>query len=199
MSSSQWHTRKSLLLRASDQNDHEAFEEFTYYYKHFINMVLARMGVDQRYRNDINQELLLKLWRDLSKFDIDHERSNFRGWLSVVIRREVYRYLKKETKKSSQTDNLDDKDIGHDEFEKMIESEWKSYITTLAVEKVKTQSDGNAFAILEMTIEGKSVEAIAAALNIKENSVYVIRSRVKSRLQREIKTLREHLEFGEDA
>jgi len=38
-----WNTRKSLLLRASNPNDHEAFEEFVYYYKNFINMVFSKL------------------------------------------------------------------------------------------------------------------------------------------------------------
>ena len=93
-----WNTRKSLLVRASDPEDHKAFEEFVYYYKSFISMVFAKLGVNKSQSGDLLQDLLLKLWKDIGKFDSDRENSNFRGWLSVVIRHEVYRFFKKNKK-----------------------------------------------------------------------------------------------------
>jgi RNA polymerase sigma factor (sigma-70 family) len=190
-----WNTRESLLLRASDPDDHEAFEEFVYYYKNFITMVFSKMGVKDSQIDDLRQDLLLKLWKDISKFDSTRENSNFRGWLSVVIRHEVYRFFRKSKKNS--TDELPENHLKlseESEIDKMIEDEWKAYVTSLAVEKVKSSFEGNALKVFHLTLEGKNAADIASELEMSENSVYVLRSRVKARFQSEVRQLRMILE-----
>ena len=190
-----WNTRESLLLRASDPDDHEAFEEFVYYYKNFISMVFGKLGVTESQIDDLRQDLLVKLWRDIGKFDSTRENSNFRGWLSVVMRHEVYRFFRKN--KKNLKDELPDNHINlseESEVDKMIEEEWKAYVTSLAVEKVKSYFDGNALKVFYLTLEGKNAAEIADVLDMSENSVYVLRSRVKSRFQSEIRQLRMVLE-----
>lgn len=192
-----FNTRPSLLLRASNQDDHKAFDEFVGYYRGFIEMVLVKMNVNLNDRKDLEQDLLLKLWKDLSKFDIGHERSNFRGWLSRVIKNVVLKFLNKSKRSSTALDELgllSDKS-SENELKKMIDAEWKAHIIKLAVEKVRTHFDGNAFKIFTMTMDGRSTEEIAQELNLKENSVYVLRARVKSKFQHEIRNLRSLLEF----
>lgn len=195
--SENWNTRKSLLLRASNPDDHQAFEEFTYYYKSFIQMVLRKLGVDSSQLNDLQQELLLKLWKDLSKFDADRKRSNFRGWLSVLIRHEVYGFFRKRKKESELQNSILSDSKAEGDVNKIIEDEWKAYITTLAVEKMKAHFDGNAMQIFELLLEGNTISDIAAKLSLKENSVYVIRTRVKAKFQSEIRRIRALLEFPE--
>ncbi|WDE96912.1 sigma-70 family RNA polymerase sigma factor [Lentisphaera profundi] len=189
-----WNTRESLLLRASDPDNHEAFEEFVYYYKNFISMVFSKLGVQQSQIDDLRQDLLIKLWKDIGKFDSTRENSNFRGWLSVVMRHEVYRFFRKN---KSDKKELSDTDLDlsqESEIDQMIEKEWKAYVTSLAVEKIKAHFDGNALKVFYLTLEGKNAAAIAVELEMSENSVYVLRSRVKARFQGEIRQLRSLLE-----
>jgi RNA polymerase sigma factor (sigma-70 family) len=190
-----WNTRESLLFRASDPDDHGAFEEFVYYYESFIGMVFAKLGVPVSQSGDLRQDLLLKLWKDIGKFDSKREGSNFRGWLSVVIRHEVYRFFKQNKRESEALANMPLASTSDSEVDNLIEEEWKAYVTSLAVEKIKSHFDGNAMKVFHMTLEGKSGADIAGALNMAENSVYVIRSRVKARFQSEVRQLRSYLEY----
>ena len=190
-----WNTRESLLLRASNPDDHEAFEEFVYYYKNFINMVFTKLGVSDSQSGDLRQDLLLKLWKDIGKFDSKRENSNFRGWLSVVIRHEVYHVFKKKKKETDALANIPLASKSESEVDQLIEEEWKAYVTSLAVQKIKAHFDGNAMQIFQMTLAGKNAAEIAEKLNMGENSVYVIRSRVKSRFQSEVRQLRSYLEY----
>ena len=195
-----FNTRPSLLLRASNQDDHKAFDEFVGYYRGFIEMVLVKMNVNIDDRKDLEQDLLLKLWKDLSKFDVNHERSNFRGWLSRVIKNVVLAFLNKNKRSSTAIDELSllsDKSSDN-ELKEMIDAEWKAHIIKLAVDKVRTHFDGSAFKIFTLTLDGRSTEEIATELKLKENSVYVLRARVKSKFQHEIRNLRSLLEFEND-
>lgn len=190
-----WNTRKSLLLRASNPDDHEAFEEFVYYYKNFINMVFAKLGVSESQSGDLKQDLLLKLWKDIGKFDADRKNSNFRGWLSVVIRHEVYHFYKKNKRENEARESMPLESKSESEVDKLIEEEWKAYVTSLAVQKIKSHFDGNAMEVFKLTMAGKNAAEIAEKLSMGENSVYVIRSRVKARFQSEVRQLRSYLEY----
>ena len=57
---------------------------------------------------------------------------------------------------------------------------------------------GNAFEVFALTLEGKSVEEISSELGLRKDSIYVLRNRVKGRLQREIQQLRHDLEVGDE-
>ena len=191
-----WNTRKSLLLRASNPDDHEAFEEFVYYYKNFINMVFAKLEVSESLIGDLRQELLLKLWRNIGKFDTERANSNFRGWLSVVIKNEVYGFFRKHKKENDARFSFSEKSPDENDLDRLIETEWKTYITSLALEKMKTHFDGKAMQVFDLTLAGKETAEIASELNLTENSVYSLRTRVKARFQSEIRQIRSFLEYS---
>ena len=54
---------------------------------------------------------------------------------------------------------------------------------------------GSAIDVFRLSLEEKSAREIANELNISEDSVFVIRSRVKSRLKKEVTKLRQLIEF----
>ena len=75
-----------------------------------------------------------------------------------------------------------------------MEHEWEIHLTNLALENIAPLFTGKAVDAFRMTLAGKSVEEIAKALDLKDNSVYRLKNRVKERLILEIKHLREELE-----
>ena len=60
-----WQTRKTLIERARDPNDSQAWDEFTGYYRSFIRMLLTKLQVSQADLEDLSQEVLLELWESL--------------------------------------------------------------------------------------------------------------------------------------
>ena len=90
--SNEWLTRHTLLQRAIDQNDETAWKEFVSYYQDFIVMVLSKMAVLPDYKDDLTQEILIKLWKNLESYN--RERAQFRTWLSTIIRNTVFRSMK---------------------------------------------------------------------------------------------------------
>lgn len=74
-----WETRLTLLGRARDPEDETAWQEFAAYYRSFIRAVLTKMNVDANDLDDLQQEILLRLWKILGRYD--EERAAFRTWL----------------------------------------------------------------------------------------------------------------------
>ena len=77
MSAGDWNTRLTLLQRAQNPDDDQAWEDFTRYYHKFVMVILHQMGVNENDKNDLAQEVLLSLWKSLPKFDFDSSRAKF--------------------------------------------------------------------------------------------------------------------------
>ena len=82
--SSSFHTHHSLLQRAVDLDDGKAWDQFVGQYRRFILCVLNQLGVPHNDLEDLSQQILIALTRDLSRYDRD--RARFRTWLSTIVR-----------------------------------------------------------------------------------------------------------------
>ena len=76
-------TSHTLLTRAMDHEDSEAWEVFVERYHRYIYKLLDKLGVKEE-KDDVSQEVMLTIWKKLDTYD--RERSKFRTWLSSVIR-----------------------------------------------------------------------------------------------------------------
>ena len=80
------------------------------------------------------------------------------------------------------------------EIERMVEQEWAEYVTNLAMERIEKVFSDEAVKSFKMSLEGIAAKEIAAKLNLAPDSVYTLKSRVKSRLIKEIKAVIDELE-----
>ena len=190
-----WLTKKTLLQRAQDPGDSQAWEDFVSYYEGFISIVLSRMGLSATEQQDLSQEILLKLWKNLKSFEVDTERARFRTWLSTLIRNRTLDYFRK-SKKQPKMDSLEKVEVFSDsELDKVIKKEWERYLTSRAMENVKKLFSGAAIRAFELTLLGKEADEISEELEIGKESVKTLKNRVKVRLIKEIELLRRELEF----
>ena len=86
-------------------------------------------------------------------------------------------------------------DISEASIEEVIEKEWCDYVAGLAMEKVQEVFSGKAIEVFRLSLQEIKANEIAERLEITEDTVYSLRSRVKRRLKQEITKLREIIEF----
>lgn len=195
-----WQTRQTLLQRASDPDDHKAWEEFEQYYREFIRMVLFQMNCNVDDHNDLVQEILLRIWKTLPELNYNRDRARFRTWLSHLIRNKVidhFRKLKRVNQKQERVKEEVDHEksiISEPELVEVIQKEWEVHIVKLALNNISSLFTERAIEAFELGMEGVKTAQIAEKLGIKENSVIKLRNRVKHRLVKEIQHLREELE-----
>ena len=196
-------TRPSLILRARGDEESPAWEELLSYYEPFVSMVLQRMGFRGEDLEDLRQQVFVKLWNGLEKYE-KRDAVRFRSWLSSLIRNAATDWMRRhaKTEKSLSLDEpgaMEQLKLGNvPEVEEQIEEEWRNYLVKVAMERIKEVFTGNAFEVFALTLEGKSVEEISSELGLRTDSIYVLRNRVKGRLQREIQQLRHDLEVGDE-
>ena len=201
MNQDKYLTKQTLLLRAKDPNDHEAWEEFVEFYKRFIYHILHKMNINTNDFDDLVQVVLVRLWEGLKSYE--RQDCKFRTWLSTVTKNTVLNYLDKQQrqiKRQEKLAELQDLQRSLDSFklndlEALIENEWRSYVSSRALENIKDSFSGVAIeAFVLSQKEGLSAEDIGERLEIKKESVYVLVSRVKSKFVTEIKHLINEME-----
>lgn len=190
-----WNTRKTLLQRAQDQDDPDAWDEFVFYYRDFLKMVLTKMNFNQSDIDDALQEVLIKLWKALPKFSTEGS-AKFRTWMSRIIRNSAIDYYRKNNKHNNE--DIDDHSISsieEPEIETYIQDEWEVHIISLALNSIKPLFSENAMKVFQMAMKNKSTEEIAEILKITPNAALKLKNRVKHRMVQEINTLRQKLEY----
>lgn len=190
-------TRYTLLQRACDLHDQAAWEEFVGHYHRFIFYILHELGVPAGDVEDVAQQVLLSLTKDLPNYD--RSRARFRTWLSTVIRNAALAHLRKQRNRQAritvfgQEQTIDD-ELQPSEIDRRIEQEWAAYVANLAMERVRGVFKGQAIAVFELGLDGLSADKISQKTGLSVSSVYTLRKRVKKRLYLEIRALVAELE-----
>jgi RNA polymerase sigma factor (sigma-70 family) len=195
-------TRLSLISKARSLHDENAWEELLGYYEPFITKILLRMGFRDADLKDVRQQVSLKLWRGIGFYERDEQRARFRNWLSTLIRNSAIDWIRSQQRHARefalQPGDVEQINPEMPGIESVIEQEWQKHIVTLAVENLKQVFSGKALQVLALSLKGESVDAIAATLELRKESVYVLKTRVKARISQEIARLRTELEGEAD-
>jgi RNA polymerase sigma factor (sigma-70 family) len=88
-------TRASLLSRVRDVGNAEGWSEFFKRYRDLIRRLALRAGLNDSEADDVLQETMTCLARQLPEFRYDPARGSFKGWLSTIVRRRVIDQLRK--------------------------------------------------------------------------------------------------------
>lgn len=196
----QYQTRATLIQRVQNQQDEQSWEEFVRVYRRYIYAIIRSMNISEHDTEDILQQVLINLWNSLPK--MDYEKINrFRSWLSTVTKNCVTDFIRKRTREANRLEKAgkDDtlmylKAIRLPEIDDIAEREWEIHLTNMALENIEPLFSGKAVDAFRLTLQGRGVEEIAKELDLKENSVYRLKNRVKERLIQEIRHLRDELE-----
>ena len=190
-----WNTRKTLLQRAQDQDDPDAWDEFVFYYHDFLKMVLLKMNFNQNDIEDAIQEVLVKLWKALPGFSTEGS-AKFRTWMSRIIRNSAIDYFRKHHKKQSEElDAIDYQSAEDPDIENFIQEEWEVHIISLALNSIQSLFSEKAMQVFRMAMKNESTEDIASSLNITQNAALKLKNRVKNKMVQEINLLRKKLEY----
>ncbi|WDE97616.1 sigma-70 family RNA polymerase sigma factor [Lentisphaera profundi] len=192
-------TRQTLLYKLIDSNDEKSWDEFAQYYEGYIYVVIRGLGVDKQIAEDLLQDVLIKVWKSLPKYEYREGECTFRTWLCLVIKSTVYNFYKK---KSTRNDN---KNIDYDEtlhsldmftepeVHRIAELEWKSYISNMAWKNVQDEFSDRTREIFKMSMGQEDNELIGEKFEMSASSVRVYKSRVRKVLLREISRLNQEL------
>ena len=88
-------TRRSLLSRLRDLDDRQSWQIFFDLYWRLLYNVARRAGLDDVDAQDVVQDTVMAVAREIPHFRYDPERGSFKQWRFRILRRRVSDHLRK--------------------------------------------------------------------------------------------------------
>jgi len=195
-------TRYTLLERAKNQSDSEAWEELIGFYRKYIYVIIRSMQVNATDCDDVLQLVLIELWKYLPEYQYDKEKSKFRFWVAKVTRNQVISYIRRQQSHAKKLDKAQAEatlsyldSIKTPEIEEIVTREWKLFISNSAMQNIERHFSSQAIESFRLYSKGLKVNDIALKVDVKPDSVYKYISRIKLKLIEEINSLKNELDF----
>ena len=191
-------TSPTLLGRlASSPTDQGAWGEFVDRYGPQILGWCQRWGLQPADAQDVAQQVLLELARQMSGFRYDPQGS-FRGWLKTVAYRAWCKFGEARRRPGlgsgdSAVGTLLDNVEASDDLMARLEEESERELLERAMAIVRLRVQPNTWeAFRLLALEGKSGSEVAGQLGMKVGSVFVAKSNVRKMIEEEVARLDRH-------
>lgn len=182
-------TSASLLLRLRDAGDDTAWRTFEVVYGPLVRGYCVRRGLQPDDAADVSQEVLARVARAIRGFDYAPERGRFRGWLGTITANELRTFVARRAGAPAPADLADpaDPDPGWSDA-------FTDHILAVAMDRVRGEFEANTWAAFEATWVRREPPAdVARRLGTTVRAVYVNKSRVLQRLEKEVLHLADDL------
>lgn len=201
-------TRQSLLSRLKDWDDHDSWREFFDSYWRLIYDVARRSGLEDAEAQDVVQETIVAVARQMPDFRYDPTRGRFRSWLRHLTRCRIADQLRRRYREPSgqaaraaaepgpslpPSGDLEALvDPATEEVDAIWNQQWEEHLATLALERIKRRIRLEHYQVFDLyVLQGWSASKVAKTLGVSLPLVYVIRHRVGALLKKELETLRQ--------
>jgi len=207
MSSTAWPTedfiptRYSLLSRLQDWEDQASWQDFFNTYWRLIYAVALKSGLTDAEAQDVVQETILSVAKNIQKFKHDPALGSFKGWLRNLARWRITDQLRKRTRSEALPANVaDDGAHGHEghaaeaqnpaDLEAVWEDEWRTNLIRVALENVKRTVKEEHYQIFDLyVIKQWPADQVARTLEVNIGKIYLIKYRVGALVKKEIRRL----------
>jgi len=88
-------TRRSLLTRLKNWDDQQGWQRFFDTYWKLLYSVARHMGLNESDAEDVVQETILMVAKQMPDFRYDPQLGSFKSWLMLIARRRVFAHLRK--------------------------------------------------------------------------------------------------------
>src|SRR5262245_22591077 len=184
-------TRRSLLTRLRQVDDHAGWQEFFDTYWRLLYGVARKAGLTDAEAQDAVQDCVITVSRQMPKFRYEPQRCSFKGWLLMILRQRVSRQFHKRlqsgtdgkaalpevvtSEDSTQTSlvaRLPDPSAG--QLDTIWEAEWQQHLIALATERLKGKVSDAQFQIFDLhVLRGWPAGVVARTLGVSIAQVYL--------------------------
>jgi RNA polymerase sigma-70 factor (ECF subfamily) len=194
-------TRYTLLSRLENWDDQDSWKDFFDTYWRLIYSVAIKSGLSETEAQDVVQETIISVAKDIHKFKRDRALGSFKGWLRNVTRWRIADQLRKRTRGRAEEDTkagdegprlevADIADPAGDGAESVWEEEWQANLLGAALEKIKHIVKEEHYQIFDLyVIKQWPAQKVARALRTNIGLVYLVKYRVSALLKKEVRRL----------
>lgn len=189
-------TSLSLLQRLRDSPENEGWNRLAELYTPLIRTWLRRYDVQDSDANDLVQEVLLAVSKDLGSFEHRGQPGAFRGWLKAILINRLRRFWRArdrgpQARGDSAIDaRLAQLDDPNSELSQIWNREHDQYLLRQLLCLTEPHFEPNTWlSFCRVVLEGAKADIVAQELGISKNAVIVAKCRVLNRLRQEAKGL----------
>jgi RNA polymerase sigma-70 factor (ECF subfamily) len=188
-------TSLSLLERLRVQPDAPSWQRLVDLYTPLIHGWLRRQGVRPQDADDLVQEVLGVVVRELPRFQHDRRRSAFRCWLRTITLNRLRGFWRSQQTRAAagcagvddRLAQLEDPDGG---LSQLWEQEHDRHVLRRLLELIEPEFAPTTWqAFWRVTLDGARPIEVAANLGLSVNAVLLAKSRVLRRLRQEAQGL----------
>jgi RNA polymerase sigma factor (sigma-70 family) len=193
-------TRRTLLERLKHWDDSQSWQEFFDLYWKLIYGVAVKAGLSDAEAQDVVQETVIAVARNIGEFEYDPSRS-FKAWLLNITRWRITDQFRKRLPvarpkttppdDSTRTDPVDKViDTKTAEVDRLWDKEYEEHLLGVARKRVMQEANARHYQIYDLhVVKGWPVEKVARLMSVTEALVYQVKSRTERALAKEIKRL----------
>lgn len=201
-------TRRSLLSRLRDLDDRESWRVFFDLYWRMLYNVARRSGLNETDAQDVVQETVVAVARQMPQFHYDRAKGTFKHWLFRIVRRRVADHLRKVYRQPPHGELAFDPlaeeeesaavvaDDRAGEFGEAWEQEWEQAVLDAAIARVRQQVNPKHFQVFDYCVrQGWPAGRVSTTLGLNIAQIYLARHRVSQAVKsaaREINEERLH-------
>jgi RNA polymerase sigma-70 factor, ECF subfamily len=184
-------TSATLLQRLNDRSDAVAWRRLVDLYTPLINAWLLRQGVSVEDAEDLTQEVLGVVVREVSRFRHNGRVGAFRSWLRTITincLRQSWRSRRfplQATRPPDLETALDQLEDPASDLSRLWDREHDEFVLQRLLAMLEPDFRPDTWrAFQRQVIDGASAETVAAELGLTVNAVLIAKSRVLSQLRR---------------
>ncbi len=189
-------TSFSLLDRLRLQPDAESWQRLVNLYTPLIHSWLRRHSVPTADADDLTQEVMSVVVRELPRFQHSQQRGAFRNWLrTITVNRLRVLWRSRQTRPVATGDSdflkmLDELEDPGSNMGRLWDREHDQHVARRLLELVEPHFEPATWqAFRRVVLDGLKAAVVAAELRMSVNSVLLAKSRVLNRLRQEMEGL----------
>ena len=184
-------TRASLLSRLRDPGADQCWQDFFRRYRDLIWRLARKSGLTDSESDEVLQETMLSLVRQLPEFRYDPTRGSFKGWLSTIVRRRVVdQFRRRRVQEVAQSELGEDFEVDRT-HDAAWDAEWEKHLLAQAMERTRAAVSAQQFQLFDLfALQGMSMSDVKRLLNVNAPQVYMAKMRVGLVFRRELATAR---------
>jgi RNA polymerase sigma-70 factor (ECF subfamily) len=187
-------------MRLEKWDDHESWRDFFGLYSRFIRRLAVRSGLAEAEADDVVQETVISVARQIHNFRRDRARGSFRGWLHRITRRRIadrfrsgaWRRDGEQCRRRECPESFNESNVPGPaaELELSWDVEWKASLLEAALARVKRRIKEEDYQLFNAyALKGWPVAKVARLFRVSAAKVYVTKHRVSALVAREVRDL----------
>ncbi len=182
-------TSLTLLDCLRRPGDQKAWERFVRLYTPLLYYWARRLGLQQSDAEDLVQEIFALLLRKLPEFRYE-QGGSFRNWLRVVAHNKWRERCRRARSVPESSGNGLEQAAAPDATREFEEAEYRQHLVSRALELIRPEFSAAAWRAFEQhVVAGRDAQEVAVELGLRVGSIYAAKSRVLTRLRRELQGL----------